>query len=74
MVSQESAANSCEASTLGGLLLSFTFESGDGRWNLGKIVICSVYVLIYSAKLLQEVFTLSFQFGFVPSNGSLGIS
>ena len=29
MVSQESAANSCEASTIGGLLLSFTFESGD---------------------------------------------
>jgi len=37
---------------LASMLLSFTFESGDGRWDLGEVMICGVYVLIYSAELL----------------------
>ena len=45
--------------------ISFTIVSArqlsDGRWDLGEIVICSVYCLIYSVEFLQKTVTFSFQ-------------
>ena len=58
---------------LASVLLSFTFESGNGRWDLRKVMICNVYCLVYFGELLQKTIALGLQFSLVPADGSLSV-
>ena len=55
------------------VFLLIFLESGDGRWDLREIVICSVYCLIYLTELLQKTIMFSLQCGLVSQNAGLGV-
>ena len=58
---------------LTGILLLVFLEFSDGRWDMRKIVICSIYCLIYLTELLQKTITFSLQCSLVSQNASLGV-
>ena len=55
------------------LFLLLSFESGDGRWNLRKIIIYSIYCLIDLIEFMQKMITFGLQFSFVSLESSLSI-
>jgi len=55
------------------IFLFLLFKSGDGRWDLREVVICSVYCLVYSVEFLQKTVTFSFQYSLISLDASLGV-